>query len=175
MPDLSKKLHKEMNKQIQEELYSAYLYYSMGAWFESQNLLGFAHWLRVQAMEEITHAHRFHNHIILDRRSDVEMLELAKPPCKWESPLAAFEDAFKHEQHITERIHHLMKIATDEGDYQTIVGLLNWFVTEQIEEEMNVDEYVQKLKMVGDSKNGLYLLDKEAAGRSFMPPPEVPY
>lgn len=173
MPELSEKLREEMNRQIQEETYSAYLYYSMAAWFDSENLPGFAVWMKVQAMEELTHAHRFFRHII-ERRGEVELLDIAKPPTKWDSPLKAFEDAYKHELHITARIHHLMKLARDEGDYQAETGILQWFVTEQIEEEVQTDEIVQKLKMIGDKKHGLYMLDKELGTRTFVWPPDLP-
>ncbi len=174
MPELSKKLLEEMNVQIQEELFSAYLYYAIGAWFDSINLPGFAHWMRVQALEEVTHAHKFHNHIV-GRRGTVEFLEIKKPPKKWESALDACEAAFKHEQHITGRIHILLDIAVKEGDHEAIYGILNWFIEEQIEEEQNTDALVQKLKMLADSKNALYMLDREVATRMFTPPVWLTY
>lgn len=166
MPELSKKLHKELNIQIQEELFSAYLYYAMAAWFESENFPGFGHWMRVQAMEEVTHAHKFHNHI-LERGGEVELLEIAKPQMKWKSPIDALKAAYAHEQHITSRIHFLMDIAQEDHDHAAVVGLLNWFVEEQIEEEVTADEAVQKLSLIGDNKNGLYMLDKEMGARQF--------
>lgn len=168
MPDLSKKLLEEMNKQIQEEIYSAYLYYSMAAWFEAENLPGFGNWLKVQALEELTHAHKFYRHII-ERRGEVNLLPIAQPPYKWDSPLAAFRAAFEHEVHITERINYLMKIAREENDYAAETGILQWFVEEQIEEEVQTDEVVQKLKLVSDQKPALYMLDKEMATRIFTP------
>jgi ferritin len=171
MPDLSKKLQKELNKQIQEEIYSAYLYYSMAAWFEAQTLPGFAVWLKVQALEELTHAHLFYRHIILDRMSEIELLPIQAPPKSWDSPIKAFQAAFEHEQHITGRIHMLVKMARDEGDFAADTGLLQWFVSEQIEEETQTEEVVKKLKMVGDDKVAFYMLDKEMGARTFVAPP----
>ena len=172
MPRISGELLKELNKQIQEEIYSAYLYYSMAAWFDSENLPGFAHWLKLQAMEELTHAHRFYRHIV-DRLNEVELLEIAKPPSKWSSPLNAFEEAFKHEEHITARIQFLMELAGKEGDHSAVVGVLQWFVTEQIEEETQFDAVVAKLRMAGDNKGALYVLDREMATRTFTWPPDL--
>lgn len=169
MPELGKKLHDELNKQIQEELFSAYLYYAMSAWFEAESLPGFAHWMRVQAMEEVIHAQKFYNHIY-ERGNEVELMEIAKPQAKWKSPTAAFEAALEHERHITGRIHLLLGIAREENDYAAEVGLLNWFVDEQVEEEANAMAMVDKLKLIGDSKNGLYMLDKEVGARALTPP-----
>ena len=118
----------------------------------------------MQTMEEGTHAHRFFAHLY-ERGGEVELMEIAKPPKEWDSPLAMFEAAFKHEQHISACIHDLVKLARDENDYATETGLLHWFVEEQIEEEASVDEIVQKLKLIEDSRNGLYMLDKELSGR----------
>lgn len=166
MPDLSKELLKEMNVQIQEEIFSAYLYYAMSAWFETEGMAGFGSWMRVQAMEELTHAQRFYNHII-ERGGQVELLEIAKPQTTWESPVDALRETVKHEQHITGRIYKLMAIARKDGDFGSEIGLLNWFVDEQIEEEENTGEVLQKLEMIGDSKSGLYQLDKEIGARVF--------
>jgi len=169
MPEIKKSVTKEFNKQIQEEIYSAYLYYSMAAWFEAKSLPGFSMWLKIQALEELTHAHRFYHHII-DRLGEVELLEIAKPPMEFESPLKAFEAAYKHEVHISDRINFLMKLARDEGDFAAETGLLNWFVTEQIEEEQQTDNVAQKIRLLGESKDGLYLLDKEMGLRTFVMP-----
>lgn len=171
MANISDKIADAFNKQIQEELYSAYLYYAMAAWFDSENLPGFGHWMRVQAMEEVTHAQRFYSHI-LERGGEVELLDIAKPPKKWDSPLAALGAAFDHEQHITKCIHDLVALAREEKDYAAEVGILNWFVDEQIEEETSADEVVQKLKLIGDSKHGLYMLDKELGARAFNLAPD---
>ncbi|MCX6647223.1 MAG: ferritin [bacterium] len=170
MAELSDRLHKKMNEQIQEEIFSAYLYYSMSAWFETKNLPGFGHWMRCQAMEEMMHAHRFYNHMH-ERRRAVELLEIKKPEYKWGSPLEIYQAAFEHELHITGKIHDLVKIANEENDYTAEVGLLQWFVNEQIEEEESTDAVVQKLNMIGEDKTGLYQLDKELGMRVVVVPP----
>jgi len=172
MTQLSKTLHKEMNIQIQEEVFSAYLYYAMSAWFETNGLLGFAKWMRVQAMEELTHGQRFYVHI-LERENVVELLEIHKPDSKWESPLAAAKAAYEHEKHITARIHKLMGIARKDSDFTAEIGILNWFVNEQIEEEQNTGNMAQQLDMIGDSKSGLYQLDKEMGMRAFVVDPTL--
>jgi ferritin len=170
MPELSKKLTKEFNKQIQEEVYSAYLYYNIAAWFYEENLPGFGHWLTIQALEELTHAHKFYRHIV-DRLGHVELLPIDAPPNKWDAPVNAFTDAYNHEVHITERIHMLVKLARDEGDYAADTGILQWFVNEQIEEEQQTDDVVRKLKLIGDNKAALYMLDREMQARVFVMPP----
>jgi len=164
MSELGDRLYEEMNKQIQEELYSAYLYYAMAAWFDSQGLTGFGQWMKVQAMEEVTHAHRFYNHII-GRGNEVNLLQIDMPKIAWSTPLEAAQAALNHEKHITSRINLLVKIAREEDDYTAEVSLLNWFVDEQLEEEENTGEIVDKLKLIGDSKNGLYQIDKELGAR----------
>jgi ferritin len=169
---ISSKMVKALNKQIQEEMYSAYLYYAMAAWADGQNFTGMGSWLKVQAMEEVTHAHRFFVYL-RDRGGKIELLEIKKPPNSWDSPLAAFEAAYKHEQHITACINDLVKLAREENDYTTETGVLHWFVNEQIEEEANTSEAVQKLKMVGDNQAGLYQIDREMAARIFTWPVDL--
>lgn len=166
MPELGDRLYKEMNKQIQEEVYSAYLYFSMAGWFDANGFPGFASWMRRQAMEELTHAQKFYNHIN-ERRREVELLEIKKPDNKWGSPLEVFEAGFNHEIYVSGKIHDLMKIAREENDFAAEMGLLQWFIDEQIEEEETANEVVTKLKMIGDNKHGLYQLDKELGARAF--------
>lgn len=160
---ISKKIQDEFNAQIGEELFSSHLYLSMSAWFESVNLRGFAHWMRVQAGEESAHAMKFFD-FICERGGRVEMGAIAKPQTEWKTPLEAFEAAFAHEQHITSRIDGLMTLAVSEKDYAS-QSFLKWFVDEQVEEEAHADEVVQKLKMTGGAPNGLYIIDRELAGR----------
>lgn len=160
---LSKNMLKELNKQINEEMYSAYLYRAMAADFEAKNLNGFAQWLKAQAVEEDEHAGKFYD-FINERGSAVEFEAIAKPKAKWKTPLEAFEDTYKHEQHITGRIHFLLELAQKEKDHATAQMLL-WFVDEQVEEEASADAVVQKLKMVGSTSHGLYFLDREMAQR----------
>ncbi len=165
---LKEVVEKALNKQLNEETYSAYLYWSMSAYFHSIALDGFANWMRIQALEEMTHAEKFFTYIN-DRGGRVELDKIEKPGLEWESPLAVFEAAFKHEQHISARIDDLVNLALDERDHSTN-NFLQWFVAEQVEEEASADDIVQKLKLVGDNKGGLFMLDQEMAQRQFVPP-----
>jgi len=152
---LSDKLQDAFNGQLNAEYYSSYLYLSMAAYFESKNLRGLAHWMGVQAKEELGHAMKLYGHIH-DRRGRVTLAAIDAPPTDWKSPLAAFEDAFKHEQKVTAMIADLVrKAAADKDDAAGI--FLQWFVTEQVEEEKQTDEIVHVLKMVGDSAQILML------------------
>ena len=160
---LSKKIENAINKQINAELWSAYLYLSMSAYFESINLGGFANWMRVQAQEEVGHAMRFYNHVV-ERRGRITVSAVAAPSINWKSPLNSFEDAFKHEQKVTSMIENLVTMAAAEKDYAT-TNMLQWFIDEQVEEELSTDTIVQKLKMIGTNTGGLYMLDRELAQR----------
>lgn len=161
---ISDKLQQELNIQINEELFSSYLYLAMSAWFESVNLHGFAHWMRVQAREENAHAEKFYKYIV-ERGGRVILKAIAEPKVEWASPLAAFEAAYSHERHITSRIYGLVDAATLEKDHAT-TNFLQYFVKEQVEEEASADGVVQILKMVGESTQGLFLLDRQLAARS---------
>jgi ferritin len=160
---LSKKLENAINKQINAELWSAYLYLSMSAYFESINLGGFANWMRVQAQEEVGHAMRFYNHVI-ERRGRVLVSAIAATPTTWKSPLHAFDESFKHEQKVTGMIENLANIAATEKDYAA-TSMLKWFIDEQVEEELSTDAIVHKLKMIGTNTGGLFMLDRELAKR----------
>jgi ferritin len=160
---LGKKIENAINKQINAELWSAYLYLSMSAYFESINLGGFASWMRVQAQEEVGHAMRFYNHVV-ERIGRVTVSAITAPSINWKSPLNAFEDAFKHEQKVTGMIDNLVTMATAEKDYAT-ANMLQWFIDEQVEEELSTDTVVQKLKMIGTNTGGLYMLDRELSQR----------
>jgi ferritin len=165
----NKKMEKTFNEQINEELYSAYLYLSMVAYFESTNLPGFANWMRVQTQEEIVHAMKFYDYIN-QRNGRVVLTALADPQIEWKSQMDAFEAAYKHEVHITAKINELVNLAIEEKDHAANM-FLQWFVNEQVEEEKNASDIIQKLKMIKDSSEGLYMLDKELATRVFIPPP----
>ncbi len=160
---LSKKLENAINKQINAELWSAYLYLSMSAYFESKNLSGFAHWMKVQAQEEVAHAMRFYNHIV-ERRGRVLVSAITAPPTTWKSPSQVFDEAFKHEQKVTVMIENLANIAAAEKDYAA-TSMLKWFHDEQVEEELQTDTIVQKLKMIGPSTGTLFMLDHELSKR----------
>ena len=154
-----------MNEQIKNELESAYIYMSMSAYFHAQNLDGMAHWMRVQAHEETTHAMKFFDHII-DRGGEVALMDLKQLKKTWSSPLEAWKDAYDHEQFITSKIHAIVKVVRDEGDYSA-EPLLDWFVKEQIEEEKNSEGIARHMERAESSKNGTYMLDKELAARAW--------
>jgi len=157
------KMEKALNEQINEELYSSYLYLAMSAWFESQNLPGFASWMKVQAGEENGHAMKFFG-FIHERRGRVVLQAIQEPAQEWKSPLAAFEAALEHEQHITACIDKLMNLALAEKDHAT-AGLLQWFVKEQVEEESSADRIVQMLKMAAGAPGALFMLDHHLGER----------
>ncbi len=165
---VSANLLKELNHQINEELYSQYIYEAMAADLWDRNLKGMAHWMWIQAHEEQAHATIFYNYII-NRRLKVELEAIQKPPKTWESPLKIFVEAHEHELHITARINLLMDLATIEKDNATI-KMLEWFVEEQVEEEANTDEVSKNLELVGNDGRGLLMLDREMAARAFAAP-----
>lgn len=160
---INDKIQNAFNEQIKHELESESLYLSMAAYFHSINLDGFAHWLHVQASEERKHAMRFFDNIC-ERSGRVHLTALAQPKGEWASPLAAFEEAYKHEEFITGKINSLVKLAEDVADYAS-TPVLNWFVNEQIEEESSTLKIVETLKRVGTSGAGLVMLDKELGKR----------
>jgi len=161
-------MEEAFNEQINWELYSAYLYLSMSAYFLSIHLNGFANWMRVQATEEVTHAMKFFD-FINERGGRITLLEAKAPPKEWESPLAAFGDAYEHEQFVSSRIHDLVNLALEEKDHASN-NFLQWFVSEQVEEEASVDEVAQKLKLIGNDGGGLFMIDRELSERVFTPP-----
>ncbi len=161
---LSKRLQGALNDQITEELQSAYIYLSMCAYFEAQNLRGMAHWMRLQAQEEIKHAMKIFD-FVNDRGGRVQLGALDKPPADFKSPLDAFQKALAHEQKITSLINKLYDLADDEDDYPTEV-MLQWFIEEQVEEEKSASEIVEQLKLIGDSGTGLLILDQKLSRRS---------
>jgi len=156
---INNKIEKAFNKQINEELFSFYLYLSIAAWFESINLKGFSHWMKTQAQEEMFHAMKFYNHII-DRGGSVALAAITEPKKKWDSAHNVFVESLAHEGHITACINDLMDLALEEKDHAA-QSLLRWFVDEQVEEEATFSEYVEKLKMIGDHNPLLLMQDKE--------------
>ena len=160
---LSAAVQDAMNKQVNAELYSAYLYLSMAANFEEDNLRGMAHWMQIQAKEETGHALKFFKYIV-ERGGRVTLAAVAAPPTKWESPQAVFEEVYKHECHVTNLINKLAELAEAEKDHASAV-FLQWFITEQVEEEANASEILHQLKMVGDSTQGLFMLDRHLGQR----------
>jgi ferritin len=160
---LSKKVEKAINDQIQRELESAYIYLSMAAYCEAQNLGGFAHWMEVQFQEETEHALKFYNYIH-DRGGRVMLQAIPQPPIEFESALDVFEKALAHEKKITGHINDLYALAVEEKDYASQV-LLQWFVEEQVEEEKSAGDIVDTLKMIGDKGHALIMLDRQLAQR----------
>ena len=160
----SKNLSDEMNTQIKLELYSGYLYLSMSAYFEANNLPGFAHWMKVQAEEEQEHAMKFYGYIN-DRGGRVTLQAIDQPPADFKSPLAIFEQSLEHEKSVTARINLLYGIAVKDNDYAS-QSFLNWFVDEQVEEEKNATQIVEWLKMSGDSVNALFMIDSMLGKRA---------
>lgn len=157
-----------INKQIMREMYSANLYFSMSAYYNSINLNGFANWMHIQAEEEMTHAIKFFDYL-LDRGGEVKMEMIPAPTLKWDSALAAFENAYEHEQQVTAWIYELADLAIAERDHATN-SLLQWFIDEQVEEEATASEIVDRLKLVGNERTGLFILDNELKARVFVPP-----
>ena len=165
---LSEKMEKALNDQIQAEIYSAYLYLSMQAYFESVNLEGFAGWMQVQYQEEMSHAMKFYG-FINERGGRVLLQTIDAPPSEWASPLAVFEATLDHEQKVTARINDLVDVAIAERDHATN-NFLQWFVAEQVEEEDSVGGVLEQIKLVGEAKGGLFMLDRELGQRTFTPP-----
>ncbi|MGB9712691.1 MAG: ferritin [Dissulfurimicrobium sp.] len=168
---LSKKMQDLLNDQINFEFYSAYIYLSMAAYLQANDLLGCAHWMRVQTQEELMHAMKMYD-FVNDRSGRVVLKEIKGPKAEWASPLEAFEDALKHEQTVTGRINHMMDIAIEEKDHATQI-FLQWFISEQVEEEASVGAVIQRLKLAGQSPGGMFMVDKELAQRIFTPPPQT--
>ena len=168
---ISQNMLEALNDQIRNELYSGYLYLAMSAYFSDMNLNGFAHWMRMQAKEEDSHAMKFY-HYIIDQRARADVRDLEQPPRDFDSAIDIFEKALEHEKFITGKINDLVKLAREENDNATET-FLQWYVEEQVEEEASVDEVLQQLKIVGDDGTGLFILDKEMAARVFTPLPGV--
>jgi len=153
-----------LNEQINREMYSAYLYMSMSAYAGKIGLKGFANWFMVQYHEEMFHAMKIYEYI-QSQGEDVKLVSLATPPCTFESPLDMFTQTLTHEQYITQSINDLMDLAISMKDHATHI-FLQWYVTEQIEEEENDNDIIQKLNLIGDNPHGLLMLDRELADRA---------
>ena len=160
---LSKKMQDAINEQINKELYSAYLYLSMGAWAEAQNLPGFAHWMHEQFEEETAHALKFFDYVV-DRGGRVTLKAIDAPEAEFMSPLAMFEKVLAHEQLVTGLIHNLYALAVKESDYPSQV-LLQWYINEQVEEEKHAAYIVGTLKAIGEKGQALVMMDRELAKR----------
>ncbi|MDI6766818.1 MAG: ferritin [Bacteroidota bacterium] len=160
---LNKTIQDAINEQINQELYSSYLYLAMAAHFDAENLPGFAHWMKLQADEERSHAMKFYNYIY-DRGGSVIFKAIPQPPSKFKKPLDIFKQVLEHEQKITKLINKLYELAIKEKDYPTEM-MLHWFINEQVEEEKNDNEIINYLETLGDSPVSLMMLDRRLAER----------
>ncbi len=161
---LNPKIQDALNQQLNAELSSSYLYLSMSAYFQSTSFVGMANWMRLQSQEEMGHALKIYD-FINNRNGRVTLTQIEAPKIQWNGPLDAFEDTLAHEQKITGSINQLDDLAVTEKDHAT-VAFLEWFVTEQVEEEASVSTVIDQLKLVGDDGGALFMLDGQLAGRS---------
>jgi ferritin len=165
---LSPEMEAALNQQINEEMYSAYIYLSMANYFEATGLRGFASWMRVQSQEESAHADKFVNYVN-DRGGRVLLKAIAEPPADWDSPVAAFENVAQHESYITGCINKLSTQAAKEDDHATH-NFLEWFVGEQVEEEASANDALGRLKLADNAPGAMLFLDQEFGSRTFTPP-----
>ena len=161
---ISPAIQNAINDQIKHEFFSSYLYLSMSAYFETLSLPGFASWMRVQSQEEHEHAMKFFD-FLNDRGGSVELQALDQPAGEFQSPLDVFEQALDHERKVTALIHRLYELALKESDYATQT-LLQWFITEQVEEEKTSTSLAERLRLVGESATGLIILDRQFGERT---------
>jgi ferritin len=160
---ISVKMQKALNKHLNEELFSSYLYLSMAAYFETKNLKGFANWMRLQSHEEYAHAMKFYGYIT-QVGGNVTLMQINAPKTSWKNHMDVFRETLEHEKFITELINKLVDLAILEKDHATN-NFLQWFVNEQVEEVATAEDIVNKLEMVGDNKNGLFMIDRELGSR----------
>jgi len=159
---------KVLIEQVNKEFYSAYLYLSMSSYFSNIGLLGFANWTRVQVQEETAHAMLMYDYLI-NRGEKVTLGAIDAAPSNWGTPLSVMEEVLKHEEYVTRLINNIVNVADENKDRATM-SYFNWFVDEQVEEESNAQDIISKLKLIGDDKSALYLLDKDLAARVFVQP-----
>ena len=160
---IGKTMQDAMNEQINKELFSSYLYLSMAAYFEERSLSGFTHWMRMQEAEERVHAMKLYDYI-LQRGGNVTLKTIDAPKTEWKSYLELAEEVAAHEAKVTASIHTLYELALKEKDYASQV-MLQWFITEQVEEEKNASEIVANLKLADERGTGVMILDHELAKR----------
>lgn len=160
---IKKNVQEIINKQINAEMYSAYLYLGMAVWCTDNNLNGAAHWFKIQAKEEMAHAMKFYKYLE-ETSSQITLKAIDAPAAKWKNVLDVFENAYKHEQKVTAMIYAIVNLAQKEGDHAT-VSMCKWFVDEQVEEEAHALEIVNQIKMIGDSKGSLFMLDRQLGKR----------
>ncbi|OGU30142.1 MAG: ferritin [Ignavibacteria bacterium GWA2_35_9] len=158
------KILKALNKQINEELYSSYAYLAMSAHFKSESLDGFAHWYRLQSEEEYGHAMKILDYIN-DRHGKVTLMKIDPPKATWKAPVDIFKETFDQEVSVSKSINGIVELSLAEKDYATN-NFMQWFVSEQVEEESTALKLLDRLKLIGDNKNGLIMLDRELGMRA---------
>lgn len=161
---LSQKVQDALNAQVNAEMYSSYLYLAMAIHCDAINLTGFGRWMRLQSKEEMEHAMKILEYIT-ERRGRPALKQINTPPASWDTPVAVFEDTMKHEEEVTGMINRLVELAVSEKDHATY-NFLQWFVSEQVEEEARADAILQKARLVAGSPNGLFMLDHQLGSRS---------
>jgi ferritin len=165
---LSEKMQDAINKQINAELFSAYLYLSMSAWLADNGMPGGANWMKVQAMEEFTHADKFFNYV-LERGGKIELEAIEAPQTSWDSPKDVYNGVLEHERKVTALINNLMDTAAEQRDHAAKI-FLQWFIEEQVEEEASAQEIIDKVKLTASNPGAMFMVDKDLAGRVFTPP-----
>ena len=165
---IDEKLAEAFNDQINKELYSEYLYHAMKIYFQELNLQGFVNWFDVQVQEERAHAVGMINYLN-DRGGKVDLRAIDKPVIEGSTPLEVFEHVLRHEEFVTSRINHVMDVAEEVRD-RAAMHLLDWYIKEQVEEEANVGGVLATLRLIGDDKKALLMLDKDLAARTFVAP-----
>ncbi len=165
---ITKKMESEINKQINAELWSAYMYLSMSAYCTKIGLSGTANWMRVQYQEEVAHALKFFDYVT-ERGGEAKLMAIAEVPTEWKNIIDVFEQTLKHEEKVTSLINHLMDVAIEEKDHAA-KSFLQWYVDEQVEEEANVHKILDELRIIDGKGQGLLMLDREFAARVFVDP-----
>ncbi len=164
---ISEKIENILNEQINKEFYSAYLYLAISAHFDEMGLKGFSHWTRVQAREEVDHGMILFDYII-ERQGKVNLKQIEMPDTDFGNPLEVYKKIFAHEKYVTDSINCVANMTDEECDLATR-HFINWYISEQVEEEANVDDIIKKLEMFGEEKSILYHLDKELREREYKP------
>jgi len=168
---ISERMSEALNRQLNFEIYSSYVYVAMSSWLKGKNLNGFAHWMEIQVKEELDHTMRFYA-FLHDAGSKVEFEAVPKPKNEWDDVIEVFSDTLKHESLVTKKINKLIDLALEEKDHATNARL-QWFITEQVEEESNVLSILRQVRLIGDSVNALLMLDRELAQRIYSAPSDL--
>lgn len=163
---IKEKMLNALNEQINAEQYSALLYLSMSAYFNEKGLPGLANWMYVQYQEELSHANKFYNYVV-ERGGKVEIKAIKQMPTEWDGLIDVFEATLEHEQMVTGLVNGLIDVAIEVRDH-ACQSFLQWFVDEQVEEEANVQEILDTLKLIGGQGNGIFMLDREMRSRVFV-------